>query len=208
MKKAQAPPSGPPPGPESQAGLSTMQTGGPGSGGGGPAPEEVPAGPQSTFKVIYSPLDTLGKILADLDFKTFLENNFGTDPVDLAKQIWVMYGGNENELRKGKPGQRKENPLSDDPMQLEKLQKEEYNRTRNSRWKRLPEGKSIDEITNPQALEQSIIGGYLALAKENSKPAQSSALTWLKIAEIADKIGNHKYADKIEKIIKNVYSSR
>ena len=45
---------------------------------------------QSSFNVIHSPLDSLGKILADLDFKTFLQNHFGDDPVQLAKKRAVL----------------------------------------------------------------------------------------------------------------------
>ncbi len=165
---------------------------------------EAPAAPASTFKVIYSPLDSLGKILADLDFKAFLENNFGTDEIDLAQKVWTMYGGAEDQMGKGKPGKRSSSPASDNPDEQAKIQEEEYNNTRDSRWERLPEGVSIEEITTPEAIEKSIIGGYNVLFKEVAKPASAKFDSWLKTANIADENGHYKYADKIEKLISSL----
>lgn len=164
---------------------------------------------QPAFKIIHSPLDGLGKILADLDLKTFLENNFGSDPADLAKKIWVMYGGNEDGLGEGKKGKRKEKPESEDPTQQEKIQDDEYNETRESRWERLPEGVSIDEITTPEAIEKTLISSWFNLAKTYAKPAAASALNkWNKTAEMADAKGDYRFADKLLAIIQDVYPLR
>lgn len=171
----------------------------------GGAPEGAPAGP--SFKIIHSPLDSLGKILADLDLKTFIENNFGSDPAELANKIWVMYGGSESELGAGKKGQRKEKPASEDPTEQEKIQDEEYNRTRETRWERLPEGVSIDEITTPEAIEKTLISGGFNLAKSLAKPAAASTVEkWEKIANKADEDGNYKFADKLLEVVRDVYS--
>jgi hypothetical protein len=170
--------------------------------GAGAAPEAA----APAFKIIHSPLDSLGKILADLDLKTFLENNFGSDPADLAQKIWVMYGGNENQLGEGKKGAREDKPISDDPMQQDSIQDEEYNNTRESRWQRLPEGVSIDEITTPEAIEKTLTSGGFNLAKTYAKPAAAFTLDkWHKAANIADQNGNYKFADKLLEIIKDVY---
>ena len=172
------------------------------------APGEAAA--QPAFKIIHSPLDGLGKILADLDIKTFLENNFGSDPTDLAKKIWVMYGGNENGLGKGKKGKRKEKPASEDPTQQEQIQDDEYNNTRKSRWERLPEGVSIDEMKiTPEAIEKTLISSGFNLAKTYAKPAAASALNkWNKTADIADAKGDYRFADKLLAIIQDVYPLR
>jgi len=165
------------------------------------AGEGAPAGP--AFKIIYSPLDSLTKILADLDFKTFLENNFGTDSDELAHKIWVMYGGSEDELEPGKKGERKDSPSSDDVTQQTQAQEEEYNRTRKSRWERLPEGVSIEEITDPQTIASTITSGFAMLAKMNSKPAQANSIANLiRIAEIAESNKNFTFADRIDSYLK------
>ena len=174
----------------------------------GAPPADPNAAPAPSFKIIYSPLDSLGKILADLDFKSFLQSNFGTDHEQLAHKVWVMYGGSENELQKGKPGSRLDTPASSDPTQLETIQNNEYNQTRDKRWERLPKGVSIDEITNPQAIQLSITGGFESLSKAVAKPpAAASSQKWLKIAELADKNGYYKIADKIQKLT-NEFISR
>jgi len=188
--------------------LSTMPTSGAEPMGGAmPGEPGAEAPPTPTFKVIYSPLDSLGKILADLDFKTYLQNNFGTDPDESAHKVWVMYGGSENELSPGKKGRRSDKPPSADPVELEQLQTTEYNNTRDKRWERLPLGVSIEQITTPQALSQSIEGGYDALIKQYAKPATSSVLKWIKAAEKADDLKSFYMSDQIIKLIYNVYSS-
>lgn len=172
----------------------------------GGAPPEGGTAPPS-FKIIHSPLDSLGKILADLDLKTFIQNNFGSDTKELANKIWVMYGGNENQLGEGKKGKRIEKPASEDPTKQTEIQDEEYNRTRDTRWERLPEGVSIDEITNPDAIEKTLISGGFNLAKSLAKPAAAAVVkNWEKIANKADEDGNYKFADKLFEIAKDVYS--
>lgn len=176
--------------------------------GGAPPPGGQPPAP--TFKVIHSPLDSLGKILADLDFKTYLQNNFGTDSQELAMKIWEMYGGSRNDLEKGKTGRRKEEPASADPVSLDKIHDDEYNATRNSRWERLPEGVSIDEITTTGALSNAIYGGFMSLKKEKA-PAPgggglaATSIKLLKIAEKADSLKRYKVSDEIMDFIKNVH---
>lgn len=175
--------------------------------GGAPPPggEGAPAPP--VFKIIYSPLDTLGKILADLDFKTFLENNFGTDPEELAKKVWVMYGGEEDGIGKGKEGARQDSPQSEDMVEQTEIQEKEYNDTRDKRWLRLPLGKTIDDITDTQALTRAILGGFMALVKQNAKPAQASEIRKItRLADKADQLGYFSYSDKIMSEFINVHT--
>ena len=181
-------------------GMETMPTG-------GMPPMGEPAPPQPTFKIIYSPLDSLGKILADLDFKTFLQNHFGDNARDLAMKIWEMYGGDPEERHRGKKGERKDKPASDDMAKQSEAQQQEYNATRDERWRRLPLGVSIDEITNTSALERAITGGFMTLSKGISKPATASTVeNIIKIANLADIKNQHFYADKLDIILQNVYT--
>jgi hypothetical protein len=171
-----------------------------GGGGGGGGAEGGPR--SSTFKIIYSPLDNLGKILADLDIKSYLQGNFGDDPDQLAHKIWVMYGGAENELSPGKKGERQDKPISSDPVAQQQAQEQEYNNTRNARWKRLPLGVSIEQITSPESISLTIRGGFENLSKMNSKPAQSATEKWLKLATKYDSLKRYKDADWVDKILK------
>lgn len=177
--------------------------GGDPSGGAGAQP------PVNQFKVIYSPLDGIGKILADLDLKAYLQNNFDKTPEEIAHNIWVLYGGGVNELAPGKKGKRLINPYSDDPSAQQQQSEQEYNNTRTKRWERLPNGVSIDKLTTPQAIRNAVINGFHQLSVQNSKPAQaSSASDFIKAANTADQQNNFFVADKLDYILLNVYSSR
>lgn len=192
---------------EAGGGLGALPTGGPGGppglDGGMPGGAPPQQGQQNNFQVIYSPLDSLGKILADLDFKTFLSNNFGTDPSQLAHKIWVMYGGNEDELGADKKGERLDNPSSSDMMEQQEQQEAEYNATRNARWKRLPRGVGIDQITSTGTLAMAITSAFDTLAKSYSKPPQptASVLYWMKVADLADQRQQYKVADAAMRFI-------
>ena len=118
-----------------------------------------------------------------------------------------MYGGSEDEMAPGKKGERSDKPLSNDPMQLQQLQDEEYNNTRDTLWERLPVGKSIDDITTPQAILDAVIGGFSSLSKSFAKPATpASTKNWIKVANNADLCKLYKLADEIDYLISNVYT--
>lgn len=190
-------------------GLGALPMADPTGGGalGGDATSQAP--PASQFKVIYSPLDGIGKILADLDLKSYLQNNFDKTPEEIAHNIWVMYGGGVNELTPGKKGKRLINPYSDNPNEQQQQSEQEYNNTRSKRWERLPHGVSIDEITTPQAIRNAVINGFHQLSRQNSKPAQANGISeFIKAANVADEQNNFFVADKLDYILLNVYSSR
>ena len=117
-----------------------------------------------------------------------------------------MYGGPQDELGHGQPGKRQDKPQTSDQTKQDKINTEDYNNTRERRWERLPMGVSIDEITNPQALQMAVEGGFNALVKQNSKPAAAAALEWLKIANKAEESGKYHYVDRLQVLIKNVYT--
>lgn len=179
-------------------GLGALPMGGAPMGGA----EQAPAPP--AYQVIHSPLDGLGKILADLDIKSYLQNHFGTDPETIAHDIWVMYGGSEDERHRGKPGKRNEKPLAEDK------QDDEYNNTRNKLWERLPMGVSIEQITSPEEILNAVVGGFHQLIKGNSQPQQASVTVdrLVKQANKSDQRNLYGLADKIDSILIDVYSSK
>jgi hypothetical protein len=88
------------------------------------------------------------------------------------------------------------------------IQEKEYNDTRNSKWERLPEGVSIDEITTTTAIEKAVTGGMAQLAKQYAKPATASIKQMIKVAELADQKQDYRIADKIQDLmIIHVYST-
>lgn len=167
------------------------------------ADEQPQQAPEPVRKIIYSPLDGVGKILSDVDLKSTLSNEFTDDPKTIAMKIWTMYGGNPDGLTANKTGKRKEAPYSSDMMQQTAAQEDEYNRTRDKRWERLPEGKTIADITNAGDLERVIEGSFNLMTQQFAPKAQtsSSLVKLIKVAENADNSGDYKLSDKIYKLI-------
>ena len=108
--------------------------------GGPPAmPMAAPGAPPTNREEIGSPLDSLGKILYDLDITTLLLSKIGDSADDTALYVWLMYGGNEHggaiRDRIGKRTKKKD---------VTKEQEEaEQERTEDSRWERLSLAKRL-----------------------------------------------------------------
>jgi hypothetical protein len=144
--------------------------GGPPMGGMPTMPAAAPGAPTDPEREeIGSPLDTLGKILYDVDAPTLIMQMAGTDSEDIASHIWELYGGNnKGGVDKSKIGARE--PKSDvDP----KVEKAEQKATEESRWLRLPKGKRINEITTLEELNSVIKGLVLNTVKNESKKGQA-----------------------------------
>jgi len=110
--------------------------------GGPPAmPMAAPGAPPTSREEIGSPLDSLGKILYDVDITTLLLSRIGDSSEDTSLYVWLMYGGDEHggsmKDRVGKRAKKKD---------VKKEQEEaEQERTEDSRWERLPAGKKITD---------------------------------------------------------------
>ena len=172
--------------------------------GGPPAmPMAAPGAPPANREEIGSPLDSLGKILYDVDITTLLLSRIGDSAEDTALYIWLMYGGNEHggaiRDRIGKRTKKKD---------VTKEQEEaEQERTEDSRWERLSDGKKITEITSLDEMTEEV-KGIAASAVKNEIKAQGAPAgggmpmaarhnNMVKIARKLDKIGFYRSADTI-----------
>lgn len=151
---------------------------------------------------IGSPLDTLGKVLYDVDAPTLIMQMTGTSPEDVALHIWTLYGGDEKGgVDKTKMGAR--TMRSDvDPD----VEKKEQKATEDSRWKRLPKGKFISDITTLDELVSTISGLVMNTVKNESKkgqgpggmppmPMASMIKSLVRLAQEWDEAGLHDKAD-------------
>ena len=195
----------PPMDPMAMGGAPPMDPMGMGMGMGGPPamPMAAPGAPPTSREEIGSPLDSLGKILYDVDITTLLLSKIGDSAEDTALYIWLMYGGNEHggaiRDRIGKRTKKKD---------VTKEQEEaEQERTEDSRWERLSDGKKITEITSLDEMTEEV-KGIAASAVKNEIKAQGAPAgggmpmaarhnNMVKIARKLDKIGFYRSADTI-----------
>lgn len=145
--------------------MPTMPTSAPG-GGSDPEREEI-----------GSPLDSLAKVLYDIDIETFIKNNIGENAETIAKMVWQKYGGDDKGLSAlpGYVGKRVDKKAV--PPEVEK---QEEAATENKRWERLPMGKNIAQVINSDQPEEalknltdSITGIVVNMA--TAKPEQEGA---------------------------------
>lgn len=174
---------------------------------GAPPAAAAAAAPTTDKKILRTPIESSGMILLDADVEKRLKEQFSTGAINstseqtIANDIWKEYGGTEisgvNPSRKGK---RKENTEVDDA---------EIKRTEDSKWERLPEGKTLadldikleDLVEMVTAWSQGIAslkkkeapaggGGGMGLASFNLDKL-------IKTAKTLDEIGQYSLADKI-----------
>lgn len=180
--------------------------GDPMAGLGAPPPVAPTAGPGmaggNADKVIRVPLSNLGLILADAQIEKKLMEDFEDNELDLANEIWMMYGGKEDGgVNPGRLGKR-----TDD----QEVGDEEIKETEKSRWERLPSGKNLDDLeielsdfanaikflsygfAKNKAKEQPAAGG-------GGMPGMASRKleNMVKIARNLDKMGLYRIADRI-----------
>jgi len=125
-----------------------------GMGGPPTMPMAAPGAPPTSREEIGSPLDSLGKILYDVDITTLLLSRIGDTADDTSLYVWLMYGGDEHGgSMKDRVGKR----LKKKDVKKEQ-EKAEQERTEDSRWERLPSGKKITDITSLDEMTQEIQG--------------------------------------------------
>jgi hypothetical protein len=167
------------------------------------------AAPDPKREEIGSPLDTLGQVLYDVDAPSLIAQMTGSSPDEIALYIWETYGGNKmGGADKDKIGARL--PKSDvEPEQEEAEQKA----TENSRWRRLPQGKRISDITTLDELISTMKGLMInAVKNENKKNAPQGAPPmpmaetkhWVRLAQSFDNEGIHILADMLDGAIKRI----
>ena len=204
-KIAQAlPPAPPPMDPMAAMGAPPMDPmAGMGMGGPPTMPMAAPGAPPTKREEIGSPLDSLGKILYDVDITTLLLSRLGDETSDTALFVWLMYGGDEHGgAMKNRIGKRdkKKNVTVDQ-------EKQEQERTEDSRWERLPAGKKITDITSLDEMTAEVQGIASSAVKNELKaqgapagggmPMAARHNNMVKIARKLDKIGFYHSADLI-----------
>jgi len=221
IRVAQAPPGPPPSGPGGPPPPPpTAPPGGapppPMLGMGGPPPTAPTAAPGGISgpdrEEIGSALDSLDKILYDIDIQAMIENDPTLDPDDLAVTVFKMYGGDEfgNAIR-SKVGKRDPHAKNVSPED----EKAEQERTEDKRWERLPlgqhitdiQGVTLDKLTQfMPALIASVVanvkkqaGGGAAGGPPGPGGPLASSNAWIKIANNLDQQGCFKQADWIDK---------
>lgn len=171
----------------------------------GMAPPVAPAaGPGmaggNADKVIRVPLANLGLILADAQIEKKLMEDFEDNELDLANEVWEMYGGNEDgSVNKGRVGKRKDdNEVGD----------EEIKATEKNRWERLPEGQNLDDLEIElsdfaNAIKFLSFGFAKNKAKEQPAPgggmpgmASRKLENMVKFARKLDQMGLYRMADR------------
>lgn len=172
---------------------------------GGPPtmPMAAPGAPPTSREEIGSPLDSLGKILYDVDITTLLLSRLGDEAEDTALFVWLMYGGDEHggamKDRVGKRVKKKD--------VTKEQEKAEQDRTEDSRWERLPAGKKITDITSLDEMTAEVQGVAFSAVKNEIKAQGAPAgggmpmavrhNNMVKIARKLDKIGFYRSADLI-----------
>ncbi len=182
-----------------------MPMGDPMAGLGAPPPVAPTAGPGmaggNAEKIIRIPLTNLGLILADAQIEKKLMEDFEDNELDLANEIWIQYGGQENGgVVDSRVGKRKDGQEVDDA---------EIERTEKSRWERLPEGQNLDDIDVElsdfaNAIKYLSFGFSKNKAKEQPAPgggmpgmASRNLENMVKLARNLDSMGLYRIADRM-----------
>ena len=177
---------------------------------GAPPPPGGPGGPMDTTSAqgVPFPLENLGMILKDAELQKKLseilsssENVNTTSEEEIANHIWQMYGGDElGGVDSSKVGERQPKAEADP---------EEVKRTEDSRWKRLPSGKTLSTLDIPITLsdiEKAVKAISFGISKAKSKEAPTgggamaseNSQKMVRISKYLDNLGFHRLADHID----------
>jgi hypothetical protein len=153
-------------------------------------------------------LSTVFEILYDADIMRLIQGA-GKTKEELASEIWEMYGGNEmGGINTEKIGAR--NPHNKE-VTPESEEKEEES-TENTRWKRLPAGKNIGDITNIEELGETIQGIMSGLKKPPAPPPGAGGMppglaktvnNLVRLASVYDFYGKIREADVLDGILRS-----
>ncbi len=171
-----------------------------------PMPTAPTAMPGPTEKIIKQPLTNLGLILADAKIEQMLMEYLGSDELEIANEVWEMYGGNEDgSVDEAKTGKRLEDKEASD---------DEIEDTKNTRWQRLPQNKTLLSLNPPVTLDKmhnAIKYLSFGFAKNKSKEqgaggpggggmpglASHNYRNMVKIAKILDDLGYYNITDRL-----------
>lgn len=177
-----------------------------------PPPGAPPPGPRQE---LVGPLDSVSKILYDYDIGTVVDGNAARDAEDLALEVWKAYGGTEmGDDVESKTGNRTPDATKAAPEK----QEAERKATEDSRWHRLPRGKTIEDITTLDELSEILSGLVLGSVKAKAPaaappggmlpPMANTIALMRRYASIADANGAHDVADEIDSVISSIIRTR
>jgi hypothetical protein len=171
-----------------------------------PMPTAPTAMPGPTEKIIKQPLTNLGLILADVKIEQLLMEYLGSNELEIANEIWEMYGGNEDgSVDETKTGKRLEDKEASD---------DEVEDTKNTKWQRLPQNKTLMSLNPPVTLDKlhnAVKYLSFGIAKNKSKEQGAAAgggggmpglasynyRNMVKIAKILDNLGYYNITDRL-----------
>jgi hypothetical protein len=157
----------------------------------------------------------VSKILYDYDIGTVVDGNAARDAEELALEVWKAYGGTEmGDDVESKTGNRTSKSTKATPEK----QEAEFNATEDSRWKRLPFGKTIEDITTLDELSEILSGLILGAVKAKAPasappggmppPMANTIALMRRYSELADSTGAYDVADEIDSIISSIVRTR
>jgi hypothetical protein len=163
-----------------------------------------PPGPKEQ---IGAPLDTVFKILYDADIMDKVQGS-GKNSDELALEIWEMYGGTPT----GGVDPEKIGHRSDKQNVNPESEQNEEEATDKTRWRRLPMGDNLGDITTLHELKESIEGISSGLKKPKNPggpggpggapPMASVIKTIVRLASEYDAHGKIAQADLLDGILK------
>lgn len=171
-----------------------------------PMPTAPTAMPGPTEKLIKQPLTNLGLILADAKIEKMLMEYLGSNEIEIANEVWEMYGGNEDgSVDEAKIGKRLEDKEASD---------DEIEDTKNTRWQRLPQNETLITLNPPVTLDKvhnAVKYLSFGFAKNKSKEqgaggpggggmpgiASHNYRNMVKIAKILDDLGYYNITDRL-----------
>jgi len=173
-----------------------------------PPPGAPPSGPRQE---LIGPLDSVSKILYDYDIGTVVDGNAARDAEELALEVWKAYGGTEmGDDVESKTGNRTPESTKAAPEK----QEAEHKATEDSRWQRLPFGKTIEDITTLDELSEILSGLIFGAVKAKAPaaappggmppPMANTIELMRRYSALADASGAYDVADEIDSIIASI----
>lgn len=124
----------------------------------------MPAGEEK--QPISEPIDSVGDLLYDGDIDQIIASHPEADDEELAQIVWKEYGGNpDGSADPSKTGRRTETD-NEDPQQASS----ETAETKNKKWERLPQGKTVADITTLDELVDLMSSLTFGVVKKYTQP--------------------------------------
>lgn len=179
-----------------------------------PAPPPSQGSDVENRQEIIGPINSVAQIFYDSAISNFIQNNMQMDSEDIARKIWADYGGNEDgSANLSNIGKRTKENKKFSPEKA----KEERDRTENSKWERLAEGLTIEDIVSFQDLGKLTQGlmygiimkaGAAAAAPPGGAPPALASIRANKFRIIIAKQLEKEYLFKeSDTIIKDIYKN-